>query len=92
MEHADHLITQTVHDRKGDADDIGISLIIEMEVFNVDLTRAFVESAFPPGAVGMDKAGCCRQSGKEMSFHICHEQLLCGGADDLGQEEVGFVL
>ena len=92
VEHAHHFIPKAVHDRQGNAEDIGIALFVEVKIFDVELADSSVERAFPPGTVGMGEAGFGRQGGKEVSLHIRDEQLLGGGAHDLRQELVRFAL
>ena len=64
MQDTHDFIAETIHDRNGDAEYVRIGLLIEVQVFDVQLAGASVVGAGPPGTIRMREAGNRGQGGK----------------------------
>ncbi len=74
MQHADHLVAEAVHDRQRDAEDVRLSFVVEVNVFDIELSRAFVIGSLPPRRLPMWEVGPAREGRDEIALNVGDEQ------------------
>src|SRR5512139_917933 len=86
MEHSDSTIPKTIHDWDRDGEDIGVHLVIETDVFDVEFTDALVVGALPPSRIVMTKIRMIGHGGDESALGIGEEQHLSRRANHVRKQ------